>query len=218
MDLYRALYTTRAMRRVKPDAIPEDAIKRILDAAIRAPSGGNQQKWRFLLLTDAAKKSKLQKLYREGLTELNATQYKAVMDLIQNGDPNDPAVIQAKKTNASAEWLADNLDSVPLIVFAWGKPGGESSIYPAMWSLQLAATAEGIGSALTTLLFKKHTKQVLDIIDAPEPGEWVPMAMVTLGYPTGKWDIAKRQPAHEVTFQETWGNPVSWKVDSPLWQ
>ncbi|NBN89173.1 MAG: nitroreductase [Actinobacteria bacterium] len=218
MDLYNALYTTRAMRRVKPDPIPDDIVKKLLDAAIRAPSGGNQQKWRFLLLTDPSKKSELQRLYREGLTELNATQYKAVMDLIQNGDPTDPAVIQAKKTNASAEWLADNLDRVPLIVFAWGKPNGESSIYPALWSLQLAATAEGIGSALTTLLFKKHTKQVLDILGAPEPTEWVPMAMVTLGYPTGKWAVAKRQPAHEVTFQESWGTPVSWRVDSPLWQ
>ena len=217
MDLYQALYTTRAMRRVKPDPIPDDVMARIMDAVVRAPSGGNQQKWRFLLLTDPEKKKALQKLYREGLTELNATQYKAVMELIQNGDPNDPEVIQAKKTNASAEWLADNLHLVPLIVFAWGKPNGESSIYPALWSLQLAANAEGIGSALTTLIFKKHTQQVLEILGAPEPGEWVPMAMVTLGYPTGKWGVAKRQPAHEVTFQETWGNPVPWRVDSPLW-
>jgi nitroreductase len=217
MDLYQALYTTRAMRRVKPDPIPDDVIARIMDAVVRAPSGGNQQKWRFLLLTDPDKKLALQKLYREGLTELNATQYKAVMDLIANGDPNDPEVIQAKKTNASAEWLADTLHLVPLIVFAWGKPNGESSIYPALWSLQLAANAEGIGSALTTLIFKKHTAQVLEILGAPEPGEWVPMAMVTLGYPTGKWGVAKRQPAHEVTFQDTWGNPVSWRVDSPLW-
>jgi hypothetical protein len=44
------------------------------------------------------------------------------------------------------------------------------------------------------------------------------MAMVTLGYPTGKWATAKRQPAHEVTFQETWGTPVEWTIDSPLWQ
>lgn len=217
MDIYQALYTTRAMRRVKPDPIPDDVIARIMDGVIRAPSGGNQQKWRFLLLTDPTKKQALQKLYREGLTELNATQYKAVMDLIANGDPQDPEVIQAKKTNASAEWLADNLHKVPLIVFAWGKPNGESSIYPALWSLQLAANAEGIGSALTTLIFKKHTTQVLEILEAPEPGEWVPMAMVTMGYPTGKWAVAKRQPAHEVTFQETWGNPVPWRVDSPLW-
>lgn len=218
MDLYQALYTTRAMRRVKPDPIPDEVIAKMMDAAVRAPSGGNTQKWRFLFVTDVAKKEALQKLYREGLTELNATQYKAVMDLIQSGDPNDPEVIQAKKTNASAEWLADNLHKVPTLLFAWGKPNGESSIYPALWSLQLAANAEGIGTSLTTLLFKKHTQQVLDILGAPAPGEWVPMAMITMGYPTGKWAIAKRQPPHAVSFQDTWGNPVSWSVDQPLWQ
>lgn len=218
MDLYQALYTTRAMRRVKPDPIPDEVIAKIMDAAVRAPSGGNTQKWRFLFVTDVAKKEALQKLYREGLTELNATQYKAVMDLIHEGDPNDPEVIQAKKTNASAEWLADNLHKVPTLLFAWGKPNGESSIYPALWSLQLAANAEGIGTSLTTLLFKKHTQQVLDILGAPAPGEWVPMAMISMGYPTGKWAIAKRQPPHAVSFQDTWGNPVSWSVDQPLWQ
>ena len=59
MDLHEALYTTRAMRRVKPDQIPYDIQARILDAAIRAPSGGNQQNWRFLLLDDPAKKAAL---------------------------------------------------------------------------------------------------------------------------------------------------------------
>jgi len=218
MELNQALYTTRAMRRVKPDPIPDEVIARLMDAAVRAPSGGNTQKWRFLFLTDESKKVALQKLYREGLTELNATQYKSVMDLINDGDPTDPAVIQAKKTYASAEWLADNLHKVPTLLFAWGKPNGESSIYPALWSLQLAATAEGIGTSLTTLLFKKHTDQVLEILGAPAPGEWVPMAMITMGYPTGKWGVAKRQQPHHVSFQDTWGNPVSWSVEEPLWQ
>jgi nitroreductase len=140
-----------------------------------------------------------------------------MMDLIANGDPNDPEVIQVKKTYASGRWLADNLDKVPTLLFAWGKPNCESSIFPALWSLQLAATAEGIGTSLTTLLFKKHTQQVLDLLGAPAVGEWVPMAMITLGYPTGKWGVAKRQQPHEVAFQETWGTPVSWTVDQPLW-
>jgi nitroreductase len=139
------------------------------------------------------------------------------MDLIQDGDPNDPEVIQAKKTYASGRWLADNLDKVPVLLFAWGKPNGESSIFPALWSLQLAATAEGLGTSLTTLLFKKHTQEVLDILGAPPVGEWVPMAMITIGYPTGTWGVAKRQQPHEVAFQNTWGNPVSWTVPEPLW-
>jgi len=218
MELSQALYTTRAMRRVKPDPIPDTVLAKLLDAAVRAPSGGNTQSWRFLLVSDPAKRIALQKMYREGLTDLNATKYKAVMDLITDGDPTDPEVIQAKKTNASAEWLADNLHIVPTLLFAWGKPNGESSIYPALWSLQLAATAEGIGTSLTTLLFKNHMQQVLELLGAPEPGVWVPMAMITLGYPTGKWGVAQRQQPHEVTFQDTWGNPVPWRVEKPLWQ
>jgi len=217
MEISQALYTTRAMRRVKPDPIPDEVMAKLLDAAVRAPSGGNTQKWRFLIVTDQAKKSALQKIYSDGLTELNANQYKSVMDLIQDGDPNDPEVIQAKKTYASGRWLADNLDKVPVLLFAWGKPNGESSIFPALWSLQLAATAEGLGTSLTTLLFKKHTQEVLDILGAPPVGEWVPMAMITIGYPTGRWGVAKRQQPHEVAFQNTWGNPVSWTVPEPLW-
>ena len=216
MDISEALYTTRAMRRVKPDPIPDDVIARIMDAAVRAPSGGNTQRWRFLLVTDPAIKQRVQRLYSVGLAELNRTQYKAVMDLIENGDPNDPEVIQAKKTNRSATWLADNLASVPTLLFAFGKPNGESSIYPALWSIQLAARAEGIGTALTTLLFKYYRSEMLEILGTTEDGVWEPFAMLSMGYPTGKWGVAKRQPAHEVTFQEQWGRPVSWRVPDPL--
>ena len=59
MEIYEALYTTRAMRRVKPDPIPLEAQARILDAAVRAPSGGNAQTWRFVLVDDADVKSRL---------------------------------------------------------------------------------------------------------------------------------------------------------------
>lgn len=216
MELSEALYTTRAMRRVKPDPIPDDVMARIMDAAVRAPSGGNSQRWRFLLVSNPESKSKIQKLYSEGLETLNRTQYAATMDLIANGDPDDPAVIQAKKTNKSAMWLADNLAVVPTLLFAFGKPNGESSIYPALWSIQLAARAEGIGTALTTLLFKYYRPQMLEILGAPDDGYWEPFAMLSMGYPTGKWDVAKRQQPHEVTYQETWGQPVNWTVPTPL--
>ena len=83
MDVREALYTTRAMRRVKPDAIPEDVQKRILDAAIRAPSGGNSQGWRFMLVDDAGVKAKLGPLYRECLGTLFDTLYKPQLDSAQ---------------------------------------------------------------------------------------------------------------------------------------
>jgi nitroreductase len=217
VDLHEALYTTRAMRRVRPDPIPDEVIARILDAAIRAPSGGNTQRWRFLLVTDPAVKAQLQAWYQDGLATLNATQYQAVMDLIANGDPDDPAVVQARKTHASATWLADHLHEVPMLLFAFGKANGESSMFPALWSVQLAARAEGIGSALTTLLFRYYRTEVLQLLGVPEGDEWVPMAMLSLGYPTGRWGVATRQPAHEVTYAERWGEPVPWRVDAPLW-
>ena len=76
MDIYEALYTTRAMRRVKPDPIPMDVQAKILDAAIRAPSGGNTQGWRFMLVDDRAILSQLGPIYRECIDTLWETIYK----------------------------------------------------------------------------------------------------------------------------------------------
>ena len=70
MDIYEALYTTRAMRRLKPDPIPYDVQARILDAAIRAPN--MDQQWRFLLVDDADIKSQLAPLYLQGMQRLMA--------------------------------------------------------------------------------------------------------------------------------------------------
>ena len=217
MELHEALYTTRAMRRVTPDPIADETIARIVDAGIRAPSGGNTQRWRFLFVRDAEKKATLQGWYRTGLDELNRTVYADTMRLLDEGDPTDPAVISARRTNASAQWLADNLHRVPLLLFAFGKPGGEASIYPALWSMQLAARAEGIGTSLTTLLFKYYKTEVLELLGAPPEGDWVPYALVTFGVPTGRWGVAQRQPAHEVTYLDRWGDAPPWTVAAPLW-
>ena len=65
MDVFEALYTTRAMRRVKEDSIPDDVIKSIMDSAIRAPSGSNRQDWKFLVVTDKKTREELADIYRE---------------------------------------------------------------------------------------------------------------------------------------------------------
>ena len=82
MDLTEALYTTSAMLRVKPDPIPEDAVKEMLDAAIRAPSGGNSQNWRFVTVTDPDAKAALGDLYREGWEILQETVYRKAFELL----------------------------------------------------------------------------------------------------------------------------------------
>ena len=89
MDVYEALYTTRAMRRVRPDPIPYPVQARILDAAIRAPSGGNTQGWRFILVDDPAVKAELGPLYRDSIGQLWATAYRDRVERAQSA-PEEP--------------------------------------------------------------------------------------------------------------------------------
>lgn len=139
MDVYEVLYTTRAMRRVMPEPIPFDAQARILDAAIRAPSGGNTQPWRFLLVDDPGVKAELGPLYRESIANLWATGYQELIDRA-NADPEHPANRAFLKVQLSAQWLADHFEEVPLYLFCFVRSGsGAGSIYPAAWSAQLAA-------------------------------------------------------------------------------
>lgn len=215
MDVYEALYTTRAMRRVKTDPIPVEIQQKILDAAIRAPSGGNQQGWRFLMVTSPEVKAKIGPIYREALGNLWATYYKPLIDAAK-ADPSNPDGVQFLKVQRSAQHLADHFEDYPLMMFAFSKDTSGGSIYPAVWSAQLAARAEGIGTALTSVLaFRKD--DVLPILGVPADSGWHMTCLITFGYPTGKWGVAARQPVHEVAFQEQWGEPVPYEVPAPLW-
>jgi nitroreductase len=95
------------MRRVNPDPIPADAQARILDAAIRAPSGGNTQNWRFLLVDDRRIKERLGPLYRDSLGELWATAYKERVQAAEAA-PDDPESVQTLRVVRSAQYLADH--------------------------------------------------------------------------------------------------------------
>jgi len=216
MDIREALYTTRAMRRVKPDAIPQDVQKRILDAAIRAPSGGNAQNWRFLLVDDKGVIGRLGPLYRECLDLLFDTIYKPQLEAAEQA-PGEPQSVQFMKMYRSARHLGDHFEGYPLLLlgFAQGDPTG-GSIFPAIWSAMLAARAEGVGSALTSvLLFRRE--QMFEILGVPEDEGWNFAGLVTMGYPTGRWGVAPRRPVNEVTFQNQWGAPLAFEIPEPLW-
>jgi nitroreductase len=103
-----------------------------------------------------------------------------------------------------------------LLIFVFGKPGGETSTFPALWNLCLAARSEGLGTAITTLL-KIQKRRVEELLGVPDDGVWHMHGMIPLGYPTGRWGLAQREPAHLSVFDGTWGNPVSWEVPEPLW-
>jgi nitroreductase len=216
MDVFEALYTTRAMRRVKPDPIPEDIQKSILDAAIRAPSGGNSQNWRFLLIDDADLKAKLGPLYRECMETLWGTFYKDRVDAM-NADPDDPENVQWRRVYNSANWLAENFETYPLLMLAFSQhdPSG-GSIFPAVWNAMLAARAHGIGSSLTSAFLLKWP-DVAAALEVPEDEGWNFAGCVTMGYPTGRWGVAPRTPAHEVAFRNSWDGALGFEIPEPLW-
>jgi nitroreductase len=217
MELHEALYTTRAMRRVKTDAIPLDVQARILDAAIRAPSGGNQQNWRFLLLDDPAKKAALAPLYQHAMGQLWETVYKSQLDAAAT-NPDTPESQQLFRVQRSAQWMADHFEEVPLFLFPFCQydPSG-GSIFPAVWSAMLAARAEGIGSCITALLQFFHLPETLEILGVPADQGWLLTATVSFGYPTGKWGVAPRRPVDQVSYRNTWGDDIGFTVAEPLW-
>jgi nitroreductase len=217
VDLAEALYTTRAMRRVRPDPIPGDVQARILDAAIRAPSGGNAQGWRFVLVDDPEVKARLAPVYRGALSTLWETFYADRLAEARS-DPESPEGASMLRIQRSADWLADHFAEVPLFLVAFVQidPTG-GSIFPAVWSAQLAARAEGVGSALTTVLSFLAKDEVLEILGVPKDEGWMNACCVSFGYPTGRWGVAERRPVHEVAARNRWDGPLGFEVPTALW-
>ena len=207
MDFFDVVTTQRAMRRLKPDAIPDDIMRRIMDAAICAPSGGNRQNWSFVVVRDPAKRARLGELYREAWGELMKVPYYASAS-------KEPASSPAGKMLASARHLGEHLGEAPVIVLACVAldPGVKASlttgasIYPAVQNIMLAARALGIGSCITTIhRFRDAQVKVLLGI----PAEIETAALIPLGYPLGKFGRPPRLPLSEVAFADRWGRALS---------
>ena len=219
MDVFEALYTTRAMRRVKEDPVPDNIIKSMIDSAIRAPSGSNRQNWKFLVVTDKNIREKLSNIYRETWdyyinSFLNSAKDPGASSL-KKQDYKDIETI--RRISNSASWLAENYHKVPLLVLALSRndPTG-SSIYPAIWNLMLAARGHGIGTCLTTVM-SFETEKVFEVLNIPNDKGWTLNATITAGYPLGKWGVAERKPVDDVTYLNTWGNKTNWNLKQPLW-
>ena len=219
MDVFEALYTTRAMRRVKEDPIPDNIIQSMIDSAIRAPSGSNRQNWKFLVVTDKNIREKLSNIYRETWdyyinSFLNSAKDPGASSL-KKQDNKDIETI--RRISNSASWLAENYHKVPLLVLALSRndPTG-SSIYPAIWNLMLAARGHGIGTCLTTVM-SFETEKVFEVLNIPNDKGWTLNATMTAGYPLGKWGVAERKPVDDVTYLNTWGNKTNWNLEQPLW-
>jgi nitroreductase len=212
VDLYDAMRTQRAIRRLKPDPIPEDALRRIFTAATWAPSGGNHQPWRIVAVRDAAKKQTLEDLFRPHW-EAYARGYRARMETM------DPATRRKSEgAIAAGDYLATHLHAAPVIAVFCFRPSsltitdrdlprpsvvGGGSIYPAVQNLLLACRREGVGCVLTTLLCTEEPS-VRALLEIPE--RWYTAAFVPMGYPVGRgYGPVARRPVEQMVFTDAFG-------------
>ncbi|MGI8793297.1 MAG: nitroreductase family protein, partial [Acidimicrobiales bacterium] len=183
MDLFEAIRTTRAMRRLDHDRpVAEADIITMLEAATKAATGGNSQPVRWLVVTDADKRAKLGAIYHDCWQPVRA-RYEAT-------DPDDTT----KRVLRSADHLGDHMGDAPVIIIPCSKAGDPASVFPGVQNLFLAARSLGLGTTLTTVHRLKE-QDVRDVLGIPE--DVTTWAMIPVGYPTGKWGEAARQPVAE---------------------
>jgi nitroreductase len=217
MDVYEALYTTRIMRRMKPDPIPMESQCRILDAAIRAPNGGNTQRWHFLVVDDLDLKAKIVELYK--VCRVREYEDRALW----HTEAATPEEVEARsetlrRIKKSGDHFVEHFTEIPMLLFVFSiDDHGGANIYPAIWSAMLAARAEGIGAVLTTML-RYEEDAVLELLGVPRDTGWHMTAMLAFGYPLGRWGVAaNRRPVHEVASRNGWADPFGAEVPEPLW-
>ena len=209
MPLYETMSTLRAVRRLREDPIPDAVLQRILQAAAWAPSGGNLQPWRLIVVRDAEKRESLGKLYRplwhrDGISSLSSE-----------------ALAKQERMLAAGDHLGDNLGRAPVLLVVCFNPRamaitdadldrpsvvGGGSIYPAVQNLMLACVNEGVGCTLTTLLCYEEdaVKALLEI-----PEDWYTCGCVPLGYPVGKGHgPISRRPVEKLCFGDRFGEAL----------
>ncbi len=202
-DIFEAMHTCRAMRRLKPDPVPDELIAKILKAGQAAASGGNTQRWKFLVLKDPAKKKAVQTYYKKLFDEVVGPRYAS------SAPPpgSDPA--KFKRQHSAVQYLTDHYHEAPVWIVAClegenpNRTAG-SSIYPAVQNMLLAARALGLGSTLTT----RHTGYDKECDAAMGiPAGYKSYAILPIGYPMGNFGPLGRGPLSDVAYLDNWGTP-----------
>lgn len=214
-DIYEMMSTLRAVRRLRPDPIPDDVMDRVLQAAAWAPTGGNMQPWRVIVVTSSERKQALADIYKPAWYRYAKGYDKRIEQL-----PEDEAE-KARRNRIAGDYLADHLHEAQTILMFVADPQmmaitdakldrvsmvGGGSVYTAVQNAMLAARTEGLGCVLTTLhcLAEEEVKEALQI-----PEGWATLAMVPLGYPIGAGHgTITRQPIQALAFDDAFG--VAW--------
>ncbi len=215
IDLYEAMSTLRAVRRLKPDPVPEDVLHRVLQAAAWAPTGGNVQPFRIVVVRDRDRLERLGALYAAGWAAYSAGHMDQLADAPENVRARNAKMLEA------GDHLAAHFSELPvLLVFCFNPKNmaitdarldrisvvGGASVYTAVQNALLACRAEGLGCVLTTLLCAEEPA-VRALLEIPEP--WGTAAAVPIGYPVrGGHGPISRRPVEKLAFLDRWSQPL----------
>ena len=203
-DVFDVMSTMRAMRRLKTDPVPDELIFKIVRAGQAAASGGNTQRWKFLVLKDMAKKKAVQVYYKKLYDEVLGPHYAT------SAPPPGSNPEAYQRQHSAVKYLTDHYHEAPVWIVACLE-GGEnpgrtigSSIYPAVQNMCLAARALGLGTTLTT----RHTGfgKECDAIFGLPPGIQS-YAILPIGYPMGRFGPVGRGSLKDFVYQDQWGKP-----------
>jgi len=203
-DVFEIMHSTRSMRRLKPDPVPDELIARILEAGLAAANGGNVQSWRFMVVKDRQIKQDVQRYYKQAFDETVGPRYR--------GEP--PAGVTKERytrQGSAVEYLTEHFADAPVWIVACleeatsGRASG-ASIYPAVQNMLLAIRALGLGSTLTTrhLLHESETERILGL-----PPNVHSYAILPIGYPMGKFGPVSRRSMTDVVFGDRYGQAWS---------
>ena len=208
LSVDEALFTTRAMRHLKPDPVPRQDLEYLIEAATMAPSAGNLQMWAFIVVTDEVQRQRLASLHRE----IGA---KYIRDTIL-ADPNTDD--DRRRVYTKAMHNVEHLDEAPAIIVACltqpcpddaGVASGFfGSIFPAIQNILIAARSKGLGGVLITLgsdyapFMPEDNPSIGEILDLPDSVKAV--ALIPVGYPRGKWGKPWREPWQACIHWEAW--------------
>jgi nitroreductase len=192
VDVFEAMRTTRAMRRLDPGRpVAREDIWTIVEMATKAATGGNSQPVRWIVVEDGENRRRLGDIYRACWAQIGA--------LYRQRTPAEDT--QTNRILTSADHLGDHMGEAPVIIIPASKGGDPASVYPGVQNLFLAARALGLGTTLTTV-HQLQEDQVRAVLDIPEDVKtW---AMIPVGYPTGRWGEASRRPVEEITYWDGW--------------
>lgn len=189
-NLFDIINTTRTMRRLKPDPVPDELIIKILEAGTRAPNGGNSQSWHFVVVKDVAIKKAVQVVYKKAYDDIIGPRYAT------SAPPPGSDAARYERQHRAVEYLTDHYHEAPVWIVACINHGDAApdrmagaSIYPAVQNMLLAARALGLGASLTTrhLFYAEEAERALQL-----PPGVLSYAILPIGYPMGNFGPTRR--------------------------